>query len=276
VPGTDVPDAISDDGRGMEHRHLPGRRRRPRAGAVAPLASLLLEPSLADPRAALEAMGPLLDEFATAEATEAVMAYFIPAAIECLILSGEFVRAAGLLDRFLEAVANDVEGAIDPNWAEPVAARCRCLLLAARGDLDEAEAVAAGTLRADDGSRDPFEMARLRLVQGQVRRRRREKIAAADSIVAALDTFEAIGAPRWADRARVELGRLGLRRSADELTPTEEHVARLAASGMSNKQVAASLFISASTVKTNLAKVYGKLGVTGRAQLATAMAQRSA
>jgi DNA-binding CsgD family transcriptional regulator len=74
----------------------------------------------------------------------------------------------------------------------------------------------------------------------------------------------------------VELGRLGVRRGADDLTPTEDHVARLAASGLSNKQVAASLFISPSTVKANLAKVYCKLGVTGRAQLATAMAQRSA
>jgi DNA-binding CsgD family transcriptional regulator len=260
----------------MEHRHHAGRRRGPRTGAVAPLASLLLEPSLADPAAALEAMGPLLDEFEMAEATEAVMAYFIPAAIECLILSGHLDRAAGLLDRFRDAVANDVDGAIDPDWAEVVAARCQCLLLAARGELDEAEEIAAEALRIDVGSPVLFETARLLLVQGQVRRRRREKIAAADSIVAALDAFEAIGAVRWAERARVELGRLGLRRSADELTPTEDHVARLAASGMSNKQVAASLFISPSTVKTNLAKVYCKLGVTGRAQLATAMAQRSA
>ena len=261
---------------GMEHGHHSAPRWRPGTGAVAPLASLMLEPSLADPVAALEAMGPLLDEFETAESTEPVLAHFIPAAIECLILSDDLGRAAGLLDRFREAVSNDDERSIDPDWADAVAARCESLLLAARGELDAAEAAAAEALRADVGCRTPFERARLLLVQGQLRRRRREKRAAEESIAAALDAFEEIGAYRWADRARVELGRLGVRRADDELTPTEDHVARLAASGMSNKQVASSLFISPSTVKTNLAKVYCKLGVTGRAQLATAMALRSA
>lgn len=256
------------------HRAPHGRR--PRPGAVAPLASLVLEPMLADPAAALEALAPLLDEFETAESTEPVLAHFIPAAIECLVLSGRLDRAGRVLDRFCDAVTNLDEPSIDATWADAAAARCRSLLLAASGEIEAAEAVATEALRADLQSLVPFEAARLLLVQGQLRRRRREKRAAEESIIAALETFEELGEFRWAERARLELGRLGVRRGADELTPTEDHVARLAASGLSNKQVAASLFISPSTVKTNLAKVYGKLGVTGRAQLATAMAQRSA
>jgi DNA-binding NarL/FixJ family response regulator len=243
---------------------------------VAPLASLVLEPLLADPVAALEALTPLLDEFETAESTEPVLAHFIPAAIECLVLSGRLERADRVLERFSDAVSNLNDPTIDGTWASAVAARCRSLLLAAHGDIEAAEAAATEALRADVCVSVPFEAARLLLLQGQLRRRQREKRAAEDSIVAALDLFEELGDFRWAERARVELGRLGVRRAADELTPTEDHVARLAASGLSNKQVAASLFISASTVKTNLARVYCKLGVTGRAQLATAMAQRSA
>jgi ATP/maltotriose-dependent transcriptional regulator MalT len=260
----------------MEHRHHrpPHGRRRP--AAAAPLASLVLEPLLADPVAGLEALTPLLDEFETADSTEPVLAHFIPAAIECLVLSGRLERAGRVLDRFCDAVSNVDDPAIDATWAIAVAARCRSLLMAARGDIEAAEAAATEALRTDVLSSVPFEAARLLLLQGQLRRRRREKRAAEDSIIAALDVFEQLGDVRWAERARVELGRLGVRRAADELTPTEDHVARLAASGLSNKQVAASLFISSSTVKTNLAKVYCKLGVTGRAQLATAMAQRSA
>ena len=261
----------------MEHGHHWAPRWRPRTGAVEPLAWLVLEPSLADPNAALASMTPLLEDFETSEATEPVLAYFVPAAIECLILAGQLDRADRVLARFIDATSvGAADLRIDADWAFMTAARCRSLLLAARGDLDVAETIADGALATDAHQRVPFETARLLLVQGQLRRRRREKRTAEESILRALDTFEMIGADRWADRARTELGRLGLRRDADELTPTEDHVARLAASGMSNKQVAATLFISPSTVKSNLAKVYCKLGVSGRAQLATAMAQRPA
>ena len=260
----------------MEHGHHRAPHGRPRRRAVAPLASLVLEPLLADPVAALQALTPLLDEFETAESTEPVLAHFIPAAIECLVLSGRLDRADRVLARFRDAVSDLDDPTIDATWAVAVVARCRSLLMAARGDIEAAEAAVTEALRADVCLSVPFEAARLLLLQGQLRRRRREKRAAEDSIVAALDLFEELGDFRWAERARVELGRLGVRRAVDELTPTEDHVARLAASGLSNKQVAASLFISASTVKTNLARVYCKLGVTGRAQLATAMAQRSA
>jgi DNA-binding NarL/FixJ family response regulator len=91
----------------------------------------------------------------------------------------------------------------------------------------------------------------------------------------ALGIFESLPAPAWAARAHSELSRLGLRRPAPlELTAIEERVAVLAASGHTNPQVAAALFLSPRTVEDNLARVYRKLGVSSRAQLGAAMTRR--
>jgi DNA-binding NarL/FixJ family response regulator len=85
----------------------------------------------------------------------------------------------------------------------------------------------------------------------------------------ALEIFERIGARIWADRARAELGRLGGRApSGDELTPTERRVAELVAEGRTNKDVAAALFVTVRTVESNLTRVYSKLGVRSRTELA--------
>ena len=77
-----------------------------------------------------------------------------------------------------------------------------------------------------------------------------------------------MGAALWAERARTELARVGLRRSAlAQLTPSEQRVAELAAAGQTNREVAAQLFISPKTVEANLARIYHKLGVRSRAEL---------
>jgi len=77
------------------------------------------------------------------------------------------------------------------------------------------------------------------------------------------------------ERAATELARIPIRRGAgDELTPTEEQVAKLAAAGRTNRQVAQELFMSAKTVEANLARVYRKLGIGSRAELGAAMAGR--
>jgi DNA-binding NarL/FixJ family response regulator len=88
------------------------------------------------------------------------------------------------------------------------------------------------------------------------------------SVRAALATFDELGIPLWADRARAELARanVGNRRTA-ELTPSEQRVAELAASGMTNRDVAAALFISPKTVEATVARVYRKLGIRSRAEL---------
>jgi DNA-binding CsgD family transcriptional regulator len=85
----------------------------------------------------------------------------------------------------------------------------------------------------------------------------------------ALEIFERLGAPLWAEKARAELKRVGLRPSApNDLTPTEERVADLVAAGRTNKEVAEALFMSVKTVDSNLTRIYRKLGVRSRTELA--------
>jgi len=118
----------------------------------------------------------------------------------------------------------------------------------------------------------PFELARTLLVQGQVRRRRREKRAARESLEQALALFEELGAPLWAEQTRAELDRLGSRPAGQELTAAEQRVAELAAQGRSNKEIASELFVSVHTVEVHLSHAYAKLGVRSRAQLAQRLA----
>ena len=122
----------------------------------------------------------------------------------------------------------------------------------------------------------PFERARTLLVKGQIERRARRRGRAKESFEQALEIFEHIGARLWADRARAELERVGLRRtSGGGLTEGERRVAELSAQGLTNRQVAAALFMSPKTVEANLARAYRKLGIRSRAELGALMAQRA-
>jgi DNA-binding CsgD family transcriptional regulator len=119
----------------------------------------------------------------------------------------------------------------------------------------------------------PFEHARTLLARGVVERRARRRACAKASFEQALAIFEGVGAGLWAARARAELERVGLRRSAaGDLTAAERRVAQLAAQGLINREVAASLFLSPKTVDANLSRVYRKLGIASRAQLGARMA----
>ena len=104
---------------------------------------------------------------------------------------------------------------------------------------------------------------------GGVQRRLKRKAAARRSLEEALAILEATGAPLWAERARAELARIGGRTRAGGLTPTEERVADLVAEGRSNKEVADALFVSVRTVEANLTRIYAKLGVRSRTELAS-------
>ena len=92
---------------------------------------------------------------------------------------------------------------------------------------------------------------------------------------AALEQFEQLGAPTWVERTRAELDRVGLRRAPEELTATERRVAELAASGLTNREVAGKAFISPKTVQANLARVYRKLGISSRAELGARMSKNA-
>ncbi|EEP74779.1 transcriptional regulator [Micromonospora sp. ATCC 39149] len=123
----------------------------------------------------------------------------------------------------------------------------------------------------------PFERARLQHAYGVWLRRQRRAAESRPLLRSAAATFDALGAVPWADRSRAELRASGesLRRSVDAagvLTPQELQVARLAAEGLSNKEIAERLFLSPRTITTHLYRIYPKLGIKSRGELARLMA----
>lgn len=222
-----------------------------------------------DPRTADAAMAPLAAMLRD-HVPEPVCGFFLPDQIEALIGLGRLDRAQHLLAAFDEAATR-----LDRPWALMQVSRCRALLAGARGDLDEACAQAAQALSRCSALELKFEAARTILVAGQVERRRRQKAAAADHLRRAAELFEHMGAVIWAQRATAELGRVGLGpQSPSDLTTSERRVAELIASGRTNREVAAQLFMSPKTVEANLARIYRKLGVHSRAQLGVEFANR--
>lgn len=151
--------------------------------------------------------------------------------------------------------------------AAVAAERCQALLTAARGDVDGA-LTELRRIVGLDGSECPFEAARSRLALGQVARRAGYKGTAAEALTAAASAFDELGVPQWAERARDEAGRVGLHPTTNTLTATEQRVAELVAAGGSNQQVAAELFMSVKTVEANLTRIYRKLAVRSRTELA--------
>jgi DNA-binding CsgD family transcriptional regulator len=231
-----------------------------------------LELSVDNPEAALEAFGPLTNMAASgvvAEPTAGDM-YFHGDAAEALVAVGRIEEAEAITSWLQER-----GDALDRTWAIAVGARCRGLILAATGDVAEAEQVLEVALAAHKRLPMPIERARTLLVLGRVRRRLRKRRMAKEALDEALAIFESTGTARWAERAKDEISRLGLRPKAeDELTPSEERVATLAAGGMTNREVAASLNITPKTVEAHLARAYRKLDISSRAELGARMASR--
>ena len=203
--------------------------------------------------------------------------------VEAAVRAGHPDRARPAHDR-LRAWAE----ASGRTWVRAVALRCEALLSDpedAAGrlyeqalDLHERAAREAGP--GTPGGR-PFEKARTELLYGEWLRRARRRSDARVPLRSALETFERLRAVPWADRARAELRATGdgsaapaaaSRRSAatallDRLTPQELQVVRLAAEGVSSREIAAQLFLSPRTVEYHLYKAYPKLGVTSRKEL---------
>ena len=157
-----------------------------------------------------------------------------------------------------------------PAWARALAARCRALL----SQGDEAEAAFLDAMRLHAERDRPFDRARTALLFGEFLRRERRRVDAREQLRSALDGFDRLGAEPWAKRARTELrasGETARRRdpsTIDLLTPQELQIARLVAEGLSNKEVAAQLFLSPRTIHHHLRHVFVKLEITSRTQLA--------
>jgi DNA-binding CsgD family transcriptional regulator len=166
--------------------------------------------------------------------------------------------------------------ALDRSWAMAITARCRALLLAAQGDLAGAEAAFERALTEHARTQDPFQHARTLLTFGVTQRRAKQRAAARATLEQALAAFERLGAPLWAEKTRSELGRIGGRSpSRGELTTGERRIAALVAEGRTNREVAAALFLTEHSVETALTRVYRKLGVRSRAELAHLLSSNS-
>ncbi|OBI81785.1 LuxR family transcriptional regulator [Mycobacterium sp. 1245805.9] len=223
-----------------------------------------LEVSLGNYRGALGEFEPVLDQIrAEPTATEIFVAGCVPDAAEALIQLGRLTDAEGLVD-----LLEDNGRRLDRPWMLAVGGRCRAMLLAADGDVRAATVVAQQAMAEHHRLPMPFERARTQLLLGQLYRRQRQRNAASIVSREALGTFETLNTPLWAARARTELARTdGGAGRAKLLTAGESRVAEFAASGMSNRDVAAALFISPKTVEVNLTRIYRKLGVRTRGEL---------
>jgi DNA-binding CsgD family transcriptional regulator len=148
-----------------------------------------------------------------------------------------------------------------------VLARCRAL--AGEGDVREQFEAAL----APDAILSPFLQARTELLYGEWLRRERQRREARQHLRRAADLFHRVGAPPWGERAESELratGEKARRRepsTLDQLTPQELQIAGLVATGMTNRQVAAQLYLSPRTIDYHLRKVFSKLGIASRTEL---------
>lgn len=192
---------------------------------------------------------------------------------------GELAEAALHADRADEARAHlaAVEasaGTTPANWVALGLRHARALLAA---DPDDAEQRFDEALSADL-DRWPFARARLLLARGQWLRRQRRIADSRAPLRAARDTFDAHGCASWSDRARRELrasGESSRRRdpeARDHLTAQELQIAQLAAQGLTNREIGQRLYLSHRTIATHLYRVFPKLGITARGELAAALA----
>jgi DNA-binding CsgD family transcriptional regulator len=191
--------------------------------------------------------------------------------IEGLVCAGETTAAQAALLTF-ERQARDTEH----RWALGESARCRGLL----ADDAHFEECFAEALHWLGGEAAVFERARTLLCLGERQRRERRIGQARESLVAALEGFEQLGAQPWIKRTRRELRAAGARlgpvteQLVKRLTPQELQVALVVASGATNREAAASLFLSPKTVDFHLGKVYRKLDVRSRSELTAFMTRQ--
>jgi DNA-binding NarL/FixJ family response regulator len=144
----------------------------------------------------------------------------------------------------------------------------RAMLEAHAGRLSDAVALVASALSWYDTSPLRFDRARTLLIAGRISRRAKAKSDAHALLTEAEHEFASFGATAWQAKAAAELARVNVRPAAPaELTETERLVAQLAASGLTNREVADRTFLAVKTVEANLARVYRKLGIRSRAEL---------
>ena len=221
------------------------------------------------PEQAAEALGAVWEHAQREGITDPGAFPAAPDLVEALIALGRLTEAVTVTQTL-----RDLAESQQHPWGLATADRCAAAVALASG-YDEAAAdqlAAAAAALGDLGL--AFDRARSLLWLGRAARRFRKRSVARGLLEAAAAAFAELGSNGWAEYARTEMARLGTRRNphASELTAAEHRVAALAAEGLSNKQIAAQLFIAVHTVEVHLAHVYAKLDVRSRTQLANRLA----
>jgi DNA-binding CsgD family transcriptional regulator len=208
---------------------------------------------------------------AAREACDDVAVYVVttalPEFVEAAERAGEHEIAVSAEHRFAERA-----DACDTDWALGMRARCRALVTKER----DAEALYREAIGRLNLCRAAPHLARAHLLYGEWLRRRRRRRDARQELRTAHQMLSSMGIRAFAERARIELTAAGEKQERSEtdapmtelLTPQESQIAQLVSHGASNPEVAAQLFISRRTVEFHLSKVYMKLGVSSRTQLA--------
>ncbi|MDP9189545.1 MAG: LuxR C-terminal-related transcriptional regulator [Actinomycetota bacterium] len=224
----------------------------------------LAELSVGRPERAAEWLGPVVAFVRAQDIREPGTARFVPDHLEALIELGRTGEAEELLEWY---GGNAVR--LQRASALAIAARGRGLLAAASGELDAALVHLEEAEERSSTVPIPLERGRCLLALGIAHRRAKHKRAARETLERAGEILAGIGAASWVARVNAELARVGGRApSPGGLTPTEGRVAELVAQGLQTKQVAAALFVSAKTVEGHLTRIYAKLGVGSRTELA--------
>ena len=188
----------------------------------------------------------------------------LPELVEAAVRTGQSDRAAAALLRLADGAE-----ASGTDWGLGMVARCGALL----SEGQEAEGLYREAVERLGRTRMGMELARAHLLYGEWLRRESRRVDAREQLRAAHEMFTRFGADAFAERTRRELLATGekVRRRLDEtrgqLTPQEEQIARLAATGETNQEIGAQLFLSPRTVEWHLHKVFMKLGVGSRMQL---------
>ena len=192
-----------------------------------------------------------------------------PDLIEALVWLGRIAEASTVASRL-----RDLAERQQHPWGLATARRCAAVIRLGSG-YDEQAAMQLAAAAASFGELGlRFDQARSLLWLGREARRAGKRSTARRVLETAMTKFDELGADGWSARAHTELDLLGGRRAtpAGQLTAAEDRVVELAATGLSNKEIARRLFVAVHTVEVHLAHAYAKLGVRSRAQLASRLA----
>jgi DNA-binding CsgD family transcriptional regulator len=225
----------------------------------------LLELSSGDPESAHAIFASLNEHVPLRPVQECGWFRFLADDVEALIALGKLEAAQTTLAK-LEARRHVL---LDRAWTRQAFVRCRGLIAFMAGKAETALDDLVCGVRLTEHGQEPFEHARNLFALGRAQRRLKQRRASRQSLTEACALFERLGAPLWQERATEELARIGGRAPRGSgLTATERRIAELAAEGMTNREIAGSLFLSPNTVQAYLKRIYRELGVRSRTELA--------